>query len=298
MYFDAISYLVELAYIHLISKYGRILFTKFHFGIAGIIILCAVLLILCDSIDFILAEYILDNPALLDGILDRVLGYIPCSVANATILTKQYHLVKSEASLAETLLACTVYKVYSENVERSWRALRQYRHETRKRGALLKIYLSNGDSSAIRAIIQEAETVASPSFILSGHPVIDALVNIYSEDISRKCIHFKHNIRVPADMPVDDLFLMRTFGNVVSNAAIHTNVGGAIELTATYKTSGLYIKCVNTYDEESRRESKARPGDHGQGMYIMKKSIKECRGVIDIERSDETFAVTMWLPFA
>ena len=144
--------------------------------------------------------------------------------------------------------------------------------------------------SYIRRLLSETGR-SSYGLVSSGNMMIDGLVNYKASYIRALHIDFSAEIRIPADIEIQEENLCIILGNLLDNA---------VEIM--YKRGNLLILIENTCREEELRFwgdsflTTKKGGNHGIGLSSVEQAAEELHGSLEVHAEKGIFCASVILP--
>lgn len=159
--------------------------------------------------------------------------------------------------------------------------------------------------SYIRRLLSETGK-SSYGLVSSGNMMIDGLVNYKASYIRALHIGFSAEIRIPADIEVQEENLCIILGNLLDNAVEGTEkVAEAqrrIHMEIMRKRGSLLILIENTCREEMLRIrgdsflTTKKGGNHGIGLSSVEQAAEELHGSLEVHTEKGIFCASVILP--
>lgn len=188
---------------------------------------------------------------------------------------------KNEAdALSQMRVASSVYE-----------SLRKARHELKNHDAYMAALLKEGDYKGLEEYFSAYETRNAEvlSYVSSGNPAVDAIVNAKIALARAEGIKVKSILAVPPMLPLDEGDLYRLLANMLDNAVEGASTSGAERPTVTIKLKPeggyLFFIVTNPCDVRKLRWGQAglplstKKGDvHGFGTKVISEIAAKYRG--------------------
>lgn len=185
-----------------------------------------------------------------------------------------------------------------EEARRSLDATAIFRHDHRKHISVVRKMLSDGQTeralSYLNALSDTTEQLSEP--VHTGNYMIDLILN------SRLAAARNHGVRinvkavqVPDTLALSDDALSALLCNAVDNAVAAARADGGkngwISIDLHRKGQMLYIGISNSCSS-IRKKTKRK----GYGRLIMRNIVEHCHGVMETERRDRSYRLSLLLP--
>lgn len=159
--------------------------------------------------------------------------------------------------------------------------------------------------SYIRRLLSETGR-SSYGLVSSGNMMIDGLVNYKASYIRALHIDFSAEIRIPADIEIQEENLCIILGNLLDNAVEGTEKvtesQRRICMEIMYKRGNLLILIENTCREEELRFwgdsflTTKKGGNHGIGLSSVEQAAEELHGSLEVHAEKGIFCASVILP--
>lgn len=192
-------------------------------------------------------------------------------------------------------------KLLEKNTE-----LRRFKHDYKNQLIVLQSYLEkNNIDSAKEYIRNSSKFINSLEEYNTGNYVLDALL----DEKIQKAYQYNTIIRYSGHLvqySLDDIDLCIIFGNAIDNAIeacekIQTTESKIISIIIKQQNHILKILITNPVSEPPIIEnnmivtSKIDKGNHGLGLYSIKRTIKKYNGLCEISCKDNIFSINITL---
>lgn len=123
----------------------------------------------------------------------------------------------------------------------------------------------------------------------TGNTVLDAILSVKKEEAEKKGIDFTMNLRIPADLPIDDADICVIFGNALDNAIEACERAGEnayISTELVYGEDTLLCKIENSCPENKdfgSHTSKKDLHNHGIGKMNIERALEKYTNVCKSE---------------
>lgn len=147
--------------------------------------------------------------------------------------------------------------------------------------------------------------------VISGHVVVDAIINNRKVIIEKNDIVFKTDIIIPTDMSIDDMDLSILLGNIVNNAIEAclriqgTTRKKEISLKMKCRNDSMLVEAKNTYDISTIRKRNGKyissklhreENQLGMGLSNIEEIVEKYNGVFQTELYEEVFIAKAMIP--
>lgn len=199
------------------------------------------------------------------------------------------------------------YKSYRRFTE-SYRA---FKHDYKNMMTSVKTLLRNQEyEKAVRMLDDIHDTMQRDVLIhktYSDNILLDAILQDAANTCEEKGIRFSAQARLPEDVSMTELDIVRVFSNVIDNAVEACNkVSGSerfIEISSSGTQEWAIIEVTNSFNGElliagSEPETTKKDRDfHGYGLRIIRKTIEDLGGLVFIEPDQNKRIFNMKLCF-
>lgn len=274
---------------------GRI-YKRYFLVITG---LCVLLLIICTML---LGSTMIDEENILP-LLFSVLLMI--TVLCISIYKKVISVLQENALTKIEIEKNALEQDYYNHIQQGLKNLSLLRHDFKNHLLVLQGYAASGRMQELQDYISRlsdeltpAALIATPSHLLS------AIMNTKNEECKQKGVTLVFEQRV-SGIYIDDFHLISVFSNMLDNAitAASKCENGFVHLRLTSLDSYLEIDCINKHKEqiihkgENFLSTKPTHQDiHGLGIQSMRKAVRELRGEILIDYTEDSFHVNILVP--
>lgn len=192
---------------------------------------------------------------------------------------------------------------YCKNVEKNSVEARKIRHDLANMVQTACEIMENGtDSDKESAKKMFAQLKAEVSDIKIERFCQNTLVNAIASNKAAECrkndIDFDFDLRVPEDLGIEEVDICKAYVNIFDNAI---NAAKAIDgkryvkiKSFTSEDDGmLYISGENDIAPDYEEKKKARTGEHGYGLRILRDTAEKYGGRLVTDDKGDTFTVVM-----
>ena len=192
---------------------------------------------------------------------------------------------------------------YYKNVEKNSVEARKIRHDLANMVQTAYEIMENGtDSDKESAKKMFAQLKAEVSDIKIERFCQNTLVNAIASNKAAECrkneIDFDFDLRVPEDLGIEEVDICKAYVNIFDNAI---NAAKAIDgkryvkiKSFTSEDDGmLYISGENDVAPDYEEKKKARTGEHGYGLRILRDTAEKYGGRLVTDDKGDTFTVVM-----
>lgn len=184
--------------------------------------------------------------------------------------------------------------------EEYYEQLRDKQAETRALWHDLNKYLraAKAETQSVQALEQLEAMVDSATQIVDvGNPVLNVILNEYTQMTKALGIDLRLKVQVPSNLPVTVADLYILLGNTLDNAMEACNPLSQneriIDLTLRLHNDILYYKLSNPYSPV-QTERKANPM-HGHGLQNVHRCVERYHGIVDHTEENGFFILTAHL---
>ncbi len=192
---------------------------------------------------------------------------------------------------------------YYKNVEKNSVEARKIRHDLANMVQTAYEIMENGtesDKESAKKMFAQLKTEVAD--IKIERFCQNALVNAIAANKATECrkndIDFDFDLRVPEDLGIEEVDICKAFVNIFDNAI---NAAKAIDEKRYVKVKSftntddgmLYISCENDVAPDYEEKKKARTGEHGYGLRILRDTAEKYGGRLVTSDKGDTFTVVM-----
>lgn len=192
---------------------------------------------------------------------------------------------------------------YYKNVEKNSVEARKIRHDLANMVQTACEIMENGtDSDKESAKKMLSQLKAEVADIKIERFCQNTLVNAIASNKAAECrkseIDFDFDLRVPEDLGIEEVDICKAYVNIFDNAI---NAAKAIDgkryvkiKSFTDENDGmLYISGENDIAPDYEEKKKARTGEHGYGLKILRDTVEKYGGRLVTDDKGDTFTVVM-----
>ena len=224
-----------------------------------------------------------------------IITFIMCFIVfinlNEVYAEKEYEKFQNELS---SLLIQNMNKEMKINQD-----LKRFKHDIKNKLSALD-YLDNEQGHQLYEDIKN-EFNQFDNVINTGNVYIDAIINSKYTDYKDK-IDFQWNVNACQNNKMSANDLCSILYNVLDNAVEETlrihqsNIKVFIKLTE----DEFIVSVINLTDktkEMNYLETQKNKNEHGQGLYILEKTVEKYNGVYKVDIQDNTFKTYIYISF-
>lgn len=192
-------------------------------------------------------------------------------------------------------------------------AIRAFRHTSQNHILALISLLENKESEKalhyLKHLDRENRSASGDSrIVFCGDFLLDRILNHKLGDLPGRGIRLDYDVRIPADLPMEEADLCTLLVNVLDNAreavlaAADAGTEGCFVLLALrYQAKCLFFRCENTKCNPVHKKNdhflshKAHPEEHGLGLRIVDTLVRKYHGTLDISYSETDFRLHLLL---
>ncbi len=295
--------ILSIIFSHMIEKFMKSrkkeIHIPFYYYIAQVVILIGLLYLFLVSIS---GSSKTNVQAILCGVLVLLICGITVlvdeKVYNTIIIANENSLLKQQN---------IAYENEAEIVSSSLETIRGLKHDIKNHILILESIYKNRQfdefEDYIEKILNEIED--ENKIVNSTNFIVDSITNLKLKEIVTDRIEISTNIKIPSKLSILAFDLNVLLSNLLDNA-----------ITAVKETHGqaklsLYMHCVkgsliiivdNTYSgkialrEGNLVTTKKSKDTHGIGLKNVKSIVDQYNGDIDINYTDDTFSVEIFIP--
>lgn len=179
------------------------------------------------------------------------------------------------------------------------------RHDMKHHIVMLSDYIKNRENEEALQYLSKITHYmgSSKQYIETGNRSIDSILNYIIEEIYRSGGSVITDIKLAANIPIDDFDINIILSNLLMNAceAIQKCDEKRLEIIMRYNRGILSFKFINTYDgliKEKRgklQSTKERSENHGIGLTSVKKTIEKYNGEMQFQYTGNLFEADVLL---
>lgn len=187
-------------------------------------------------------------------------------------------------------------KEYLSEAQSRYALTRSFRHDIRNHLLVLNGLLQEGEVLKAQEYLKKLEEIAgSLSFIAhTGNVAVDALLNNKLSPAKQSGIRIDCDVKIPADVHIDDFDLCVILANALDNAIRACSVVAIeqkyIRLISRRKGDFFMIEVENSSNDMAQT-----PKGSGMGIPNMRAAAEKYHGVVRIESACDRFTLTVLL---
>lgn len=202
------------------------------------------------------------------------------------------------------------YKVRYNETEKQWMTLRKIRHDMINNYVLELSYLENAQYDKLKAIYTNAigNLKSQKSVVNTGNIGIDSIINFKIEMAKELNINIIHEIKIGADVNIDNGDLNILLGNLFDNAIEAVSKVSEENRVINFKIisdrTALLFEISNTYDGIIARNQKGEiittkenSKNHGIGLKAVMEIINRYDGKFSLEQAGDRVLVKSFLHY-
>ena len=192
---------------------------------------------------------------------------------------------------------------YYKNVEKNSVEARKIRHDLANMVQTAYEIMENGtdgDKEAAKRMFAQLKTEVSDIKIerFCENPLVNAIASNKAAECRKNDIDFDFDLRVPETLGIEEVDICKAYVNIFDNAI---NAAKAIDgkryvkiKSFTSEDDGmLYISGENDIAPDYEEKKKARTGEHGYGLKILRDTAEKYGGRLVTDDKGDTFTVVM-----
>lgn len=192
---------------------------------------------------------------------------------------------------------------YYKNVEKNSVEARKIRHDLANMVQTAYEIMENGtdgDKEAAKRMFAQLKTEVSDIKIerFCENPLVNAIASNKAAECRKNEIDFDFDLRVPETLDIEEIDICKAYVNIFDNAI---NAAKAIDgkryvkiKSFTSEDDGmLYISVENDIAPDYEEKKKARTGEHGYGLKILRDTAEKYGGRLVTDDKGDTFTVVM-----
>lgn len=271
-------------------------YKRYFLGITG---LCVLLLVVCSML---LGSAIIEPENILP-LLFTILLLI--TLLCISIYKKVISVLQENALTKIELEKNALAQDYFSHIQQCLKNLSLLRHDFKNHLIVLQGYAASGRIEELQSYISRLSDELTPAtLIATPSQLLSAIMNTKNEECKQKGVTLVFEQHV-SGIYIDDFHLISVFGNMLDNAiaAASKCENGTVHLRLTSLDSYLEIDCMNNHKEQiihkDDRFLSTKPTHqdiHGFGIQSMRKAVRELRGEIHIDYTEDNFHVNILVP--
>lgn len=192
---------------------------------------------------------------------------------------------------------------YYKNVEKNSVEARKIRHDLANMVQTAYEIMENGtdsDKESAKKMFAQLKTEVSDIKIerFCQNTLVNAIASNKAAECRKNEINFDFDLRVPEDLGIEEVDICKAYVNIFDNAI---NAAKAIDgkryvkiKSFTSEDDGmLYISGENDIAPDYEEKKKARTGEHGYGLKILRDTAEKYGGRLVTDDKGDTFTVVM-----
>lgn len=193
------------------------------------------------------------------------------------------------------------YLQLTQKIENSIRLTHDQRHHFR----MLHSLLENNEIQKALEYLNEynSSSIERERTVLCDNLIIDAILQYYSSQSKIHNIYFEPKMDIPPQIHISDTDLSLVFANLLENAmeACQKNTSSSyIKVSGKYKENKLFIRIENNYEgiilQKLKKFLSTKHDGFGIGIESVKSILKNYDGIIDIQKENGVFLVSLIIP--
>lgn len=228
------------------------------------------------------------------------------SIADIALFVTMIHSSQNEKLREELRMQeyqNSVNLEYYKNVEKNSVEARKIRHDLANMVQTAYEIMENGtDSDKESAKKMFAQLKAEVSDIkierFCENPLVNAIASNKAAECRKNNIEFDFDLRVPETVGIEEVDICKAYVNIFDNAI---NAAKAIDGKRYVKIKSftnpddgmLYISGENDIAPDYEEKKKARTGEHGYGLRILRDTAEKYGGRLVTDDKGDTFTVVM-----
>lgn len=228
------------------------------------------------------------------------------SIADIALFVTMIHSSQNEKLREELRMQeyqNSVILEYYKNVEKNSVEARKIRHDLANMVQTAYEIMENGtDSDKESAKKMFAQLKAEVSDIkierFCENPLVNAIASNKAAECRKNNIEFDFDLRVPETVGIEEVDICKAYVNIFDNAI---NAAKAIDGKRYVKIKSftnpddgmLYISGENDIAPDYEEKKKARTGEHGYGLRILRDTAEKYGGRLVTDDKGDTFTVVM-----
>lgn len=192
---------------------------------------------------------------------------------------------------------------YYKNVEKNSVEARKIRHDLANMVQTAYEIMENGtdsDKESAKKMFAQLKTEVSDIKIerFCQNTLVNAIASNKAAECRKNDIDFDFDLRVPETLGIEEVDICKAYVNIFDNAI---NAAKAIDGKRYVKIKSftnpddgmLYISCENDIAPDYEEKKKARTGEHGYGLRILRDTAEKYGGRLVTDDKGDTFTVVM-----
>lgn len=236
-------------------------------------------------------------------------GVALCVTADVFLYQTMHRDVKNAQIKAENEVLRQLQQMqllHSETLHRQQEKMSILRHDTRNHLHVLRI-LMDKDAEESKAYLSKLIDLqqGDAEAVFCANKALNALLYAKSLDANQQDIRLGLEIKLPPQLPLDDVDLVGIFGNLLDNAIaacseVKESTRRTIHLETLVMAGHLRVRCTNAHASPAAMHNgipaRASGEERGWGVQSIMHAAARYGGHVDFEQDDASFTAAVVLP--
>lgn len=232
----------------------------------------------------------------------NILGLLLLSLLSFIGLFQAVIVLARQQQLEEQNMLAEVNQSYYAAMEQQHFAIRRLKHDLANHLAVAVTLPEAQREDYIKSLIEDSAFGRSLQYC--ADPVVNAVLTVKEEQMSRYGIRLEARIDIPKELPFEKTDICALFSNALDNAGEACRRLPEAEREVSVKSraqKGLFCLEVTNSTVGAQKNlllqtSKADKENHGFGLRSMKEVVERNRGAMEIRVEGERFEVFLYMP--
>lgn len=232
----------------------------------------------------------------------NILGLLLLSLLSFIGLFQAVIVLARQQQLEEQNMLAEVNQSYYAAMEQQHFAIRRLKHDLANHLAVAVTLPEAQREDYIKSLMEDS--AFSRSLRYCADPVVNAVLTVKEEQMSRYGIRLEARIDIPKELPFEKTDICALFSNALDNAGEACRRLPEAEREVSVKSraqKGLFcLEVTNPVAGEQKnlrlQTSKADKENHGFGLRSMKEVVERNHGAMEIRAEGERFEVFLYMP--
>lgn len=232
----------------------------------------------------------------------NILGLLLLSLLSFIGLFQAVIVLARQQQLEEQNMLAEVNQSYYAAMEQQHFAIRRLKHDLANHLAVAVTLPEAQREDYIKSLMEDSAFGRSLQYC--ADPVVNAVLTVKEEQMSRYGIRLEARIDIPKELPFEKTDICALFSNALDNAGEACRRLPEAEREVSVKSraqKGLFCLEVTNPTVGAQKNlllqtSKADKENHGFGLRSMKEVVERNRGAMEIRVEGERFEVFLYMP--